>query len=142
MANRRPLLKTDRRRHSYAENRLMAFVAREFTKKKKELGSAKRAAKVLNVSLASFYNYMAGTDLPRADVLRRATVKWGIKWPAGLDPTEIVQIHKVRSVEQLAFSFLDAVREGDIEIVEVAPVGQNMLQVKLRIHFQTLRVKA
>lgn len=134
-------MKTDGRKHTYAEKCLMAHVASEFAAKKKQLGSAKRAAKELNVSLASFYNYLACTDLPRPGVLRRATLKWGIKWPTGLDPAEIVQIRKVRSAEQLAFSFLDAVREGDIEIVEVGPVGQNMLQVKLRIHFQTLRQK-
>ncbi len=58
-----------------------------FTKKKKELG-AKHAARELNVSLGSFYNYAAGKDLPRMEVLRDAQQKWDTKWP-WIDPSEI-----------------------------------------------------
>jgi hypothetical protein len=132
-------LKTDGRKHSYAEKILMVRVAREFTAMKERLG-AKEAAKQLNVSLASFYNYVAGTDLPRTVVLRQAHIKWGIKWPM-LDLSEILSTRKVRSPEQLALSFIDAVREADVQVVTVGPAGQTVLQVKLRIHFQPSRVK-
>jgi predicted DNA-binding transcriptional regulator AlpA len=117
----------------------MARVAREFTAKKEKLG-ARKAAEQLQVSLASFYNYVAGTDLPRAEVLKRAYVKWGIKWPM-LDLSEMMRTQNVRSPEQLAFSFIDAVREGDVEIITVEQVGKSQLQVKLRIHFQPLRLR-
>jgi hypothetical protein len=90
--------------------------------------------------LASFYNYVAGKDLPRTEVLRRASIKWGIKWPM-LDFSEFMRTQKVRSPEQLAMSFIDAVREGNVEIIKVEQVGQSQLQVKLRIHFEPLRLK-
>jgi hypothetical protein len=54
----------------------MAQVARVFTAKRKEKGGAKRAAKELGISLASFYKYASGDDLPRMEVLRAAQTKW------------------------------------------------------------------
>jgi transcriptional regulator with XRE-family HTH domain len=118
----------------------MAQVAREFAEKQKKPG-ARQAARALQVSLASFYNYAAGTDLPRLEVLRRAHKIWGIKWPSWIDTSEVVRTQNVRTPEQLVFAFLDAVREGDVEIVQVSPLGQSVLQVKLNIHFLTPRVK-
>ena len=126
-------------KHTFAEKRLMADVAREFAKKKVQLG-ARQAAKKLQVSLASFYNYVAGTDLPRPEVLRRAHRIWDIKWPPWIDTSEIVQTQNVRTPEQLVFAFLDAVREGDVEIVQVSPLRETVLQVKLNIRFLTPRV--
>jgi len=128
-------LKKRGRKHSFAEKCRMAQVADEFKKKKNELG-AKKAARQLNVSLASFYNYVAGTDLPRMEVLRDAEEKWGIKWKL-IDPSEFLQTRKVRSIEQLAFSFIEAVREEDVEVAEVGPEGKSVLQVTLKIRFQT-----
>jgi len=140
LKSRRELpLKTDGRKHTYSERCLMARVAEEFKKKKKDLG-AKKAAKELNVSLASFYNYVAGTDLPRMKVLRDASRKWGIKWP-WIDTSEVVRAQNVRTPEQLAFSFLDGLREEDVEIVHIGPVGSGMLDVKLRIHFRASGAK-
>jgi hypothetical protein len=132
-------LKAQGRKHSYAEKTLMARVAREFGAKKAELG-AKRAARELAVSLPSFYNYIAGINLPRTEVLWRANVKWGIRWPM-LDLSGMMRTQNVRSPEQLALSFIDAVRQGDVEIITVDQVGQTQLQVKLRIHFKPLRLK-
>jgi hypothetical protein len=126
-------LKTRGRRHSPGENLLMAHVAQEFSKKKRKLG-AKQAARELNVSLASFYNYAGGKDLPRMEVLRDAQQKWGIKWPL-IDPSEILRTRKVRSVEQYAFAFLEAVRAEDVEVVKVGPPREGILQVTLKIHF-------
>lgn len=117
----------------------MARVAQEFSEKKRLLG-ARRAATLLKVSLASFYNYVAGTDLPRTDVLRRATEKWGIQWP-WMDTSELLRTREVGSEEQLAFSFIDAVQEADISIIEVRPSREGALQIKLKIHFPPLRRK-
>src|SRR6267143_1861355 len=52
--------------HTFAEKLLMKQVAEEFTKRRESLG-AKEAAKQLGVSVPSFYNYAAGTDLPRVE---------------------------------------------------------------------------
>jgi hypothetical protein len=67
-------------------------------------------------------------------VLRAATENWGTKWTY-LDPREIIRQKKLKSPEQLVLSFLDSVREDDIEIVEVASEGKGMLQVSLKIRF-------
>lgn len=128
-------MKTRGRKHSFAEKHLMAFVADVFAKKKKELG-AKQAARELNVSLASFYNYAAGTDLPRMEVLRDAQQKWGVKWPL-IDPSEILRTQKIQSPEQYTFSFLEGVREEDVEVVEVGPEGRSVLHVMLKIRFRS-----
>ena len=133
-------MKTDGRKHSTAEKFLMKRVAEEFQKKKRELG-AKKAARELSVSLASFYNYLAGEDLPRAKVLWDASKKWGIKWPF-IDTSEVVRTQNVRTTEQLAFAFLDAVREGDVEIVKIGPVERDVLQVKLRIRFLSFQTRS
>jgi hypothetical protein len=111
---------------------LLKQVASAFSKKKEELGSVKRAAKELQVCISSFYKYMAGENVPDMDVLRRATIKWGIKWKY-LDPSEIVRSLKMRSAEQLVFSFLNAMEEEDVEIVEVTPNGKSTLQIVLQI---------
>jgi hypothetical protein len=111
---------------------LLKQVASAFTKKKEELRSVKRAAKELKVCVSSFYKYMAGDNVPDMDVLRRATEKWGIRW-IHLDPSEILRPLKMRSPEQLVFSFLSAMEADDVEVVEVAPDGSSVLQVVLKI---------
>jgi predicted DNA-binding transcriptional regulator AlpA len=132
-------LKKDGRRRTAAEKLLMQHVARAFAEKKKRLG-ARKAAKQLGVSLASFYKYVAEEDLPRMAVLSKAQKLWGIKWPM-MDPSEILRLRKVRSVEQLAFSFLEAVREADVEIVKIDLTRKGILQVKLKIYLPDSRVK-
>jgi hypothetical protein len=111
---------------------LLKQVASAFSRKKNELGSVKRAAKELQVCVSSFYKYMAGENVPDMDVLRKATDKWGIKWKH-LDPSEVLRPLKMRSPEQLVFSFLSAMKEEDIEVVEVSPDGTSVLQVRLKI---------
>jgi len=126
-------LKTRGRKHSPGEKRLMHQVAEEFGKKKEELG-ARKAAKELSVCLASFYNYVAGTDLPRMEVLEEAREKWGIKWDL-IDPAEILRKKKVGSTEQFVFSFIDAVRKEDVEVSRIGPEGTTVLEVRFRIRF-------
>ena len=95
---------------------------------------AERAAKELEVCLASFYKYVAKKNVPDVDVLKTATEKWGVKWKY-LDPSDLVRSVKMKSPEQLVFSFLSAMDEDDIEVVEVAREGKNVLQVVLKLRF-------
>jgi hypothetical protein len=113
---------------------LLAQVKEEFSKKKAELSSAKKAADELNVGLASFYNYINGKTLPDMEVLRRASEKWEIKWKH-IDMVKILSQVKVRTPQQLIFSFLDALREEDVQVVWVGPKSQKTLQVTLNIRF-------
>ena len=126
-------MKTRGRRHSPGEKRLLQQVAEEFGKKKKELG-AKRAAKELNVCLASFYNYVAGKDLPRVETLDDARKKWGINWEL-VDTEEMLRKKRVDSAEQFVFSFIEAVRKEDVEVARVGPQGSTVLEVRFRIRF-------
>jgi hypothetical protein len=135
-----PLLKNSRGKRKPGEERLLKQVKEVFSKKREERGGAKRAAKELNICLASFYKYAAGTDLPRTEVLRDANKKWGIKWDL-IDISEVIKTQSIRTPEQLEFSFLHALREEDVEIIRIGPVGQTMLEVKLRIHFRPSPVK-
>ena len=128
-------MKTRGRRHTPGEKQLLQQVAEVFKKKKQELG-AKRAAKELNICVASFYNYAAGTDLPRMEVLRDAQVKWGVKWKL-VDPSEVLRLREVHSPEQYVLSFLDALREEDVEVAKIGPEGKNALKVTLKIRFPT-----
>jgi hypothetical protein len=109
-------------------------VMEKFGKKKEELG-AKRAAADLDVSLASFYQYVNGEAVPDVDVLRRAKREWDIKWPKLMDPSDLLPTEKARTAEQYVFSFLDALQKTDVEIVDIGPKGYKSLQVTLRIRF-------
>ena len=120
------------RKHSPGERDLLAQVSDVFTRKKRDLG-AKRAANELNICLASFYNYAAGTDLPRMEVLRDAQLKWNVKWKH-LDPSEILRTHRITSAEQLSLP-LHSVRAKDVEVVAIGPRKSNILQVTLNIRF-------
>jgi hypothetical protein len=127
------LLKTRGRTHTTAEKFLLTQVKEAFILRKGQIG-AKQAAKELNVSLASFYNYVAGTDLPRMEVLKAAQEKWGTKWKL-LDPSEIVLSRKADSPEQYVFSFLKDLCARDVEVTKVGPKGESALQVTLKIRF-------
>jgi hypothetical protein len=123
------------RRHSTGEKHLMAQVAKVFTAKRKEKGGAKKAATELGISLASFYKYAAGQDLPRMEVLRDAQAKWGgIKWDL-IDVSQITTKIKIASPEQYVLSFLEEVREEHVEIARIGPKGDRVLQVLLNIRF-------
>lgn len=126
-------MKTRGRKRTTAEKFLLIQIKEAFSLKKAEIG-AKQAAKELNVSLASFYNYAAGTDLPRMEVLKAAQEKWGTKWKL-LDASEIVISHKADSPEQYVFSFLKDLCARDVEVTKVGPKGESALQVTLKIRF-------
>jgi hypothetical protein len=120
-------------RHTYAEKLLMAQVAFQFSRKKKELG-AMRAATELGVSIPSFYNYVAGTDLPRMEVLRKAHEKWNIQWKH-VDSSQFVLTMKLESPEQYALPFLDAVHQKDVKVAKIVREGKNVLRIALKIRF-------
>lgn len=111
---------------------LLEQVAEVFKRKKEERGGVRRAANEVGVCVASFYKYMAGTNVPDMKVLRAAEEKWGVKWKY-LDASEVFRAKKVRSAEQLVFSFLSAMQEKDIEIVEVEAVGKSVLRISLNV---------
>jgi hypothetical protein len=121
--------------HTFGEKLLMKQVAEEFAQRLKNLG-ARAAADQLGVSLASFYNYAAGTDLPRVEVLRTAHTKWGIKWDL-IDTATLLRATKPISAEQLLLPLIRSVREEDVEIVEVATASDSSLRVMLKIRFAT-----
>jgi len=111
---------------------LLKQVSEVFSQKKTELGIEK-ARKDVNVCRASFYKYMRGENVPDIDVLRAATDKWGTKWTY-LDPYEILSRRKLKTPEQMVFSFLRAMKENDVEVVEVSPDGTTaVLQIVLKI---------
>jgi hypothetical protein len=114
-------------------------VKREFGKKRDKLG-AERAARELDVCLASFYNYVNGKTLPDLEVLRKAHVEWGIVWRY-MDFSEIMRKQRVESAEQLVLGFLQAVREEDVEVIKVGREGGNLLKVALTIRFSAGPVK-
>jgi len=127
-------LKTRGRKRTPGEKHLLAQVRRVF-KDKKDNGQAKQAAEDLNISLASFYKYAAGDDLPRMEVLRDAQEKWeGVKWDL-IDVSQITKKKKFESPEQFVLSFLQEVREEDVEIAKIEPKGTHVLQVLLNIRF-------
>lgn len=126
-------MRTRGRKHTFGEKALLKQVARIFTQKKDEFGAVK-AAKLLNISLPSFYNYCNGVDLPRVEVLRDAQQLWSIKWDL-IDPSNLVRIEEAKSPEQLKFAFLKALREEDVEIARVKPEGADVLSLELKIRF-------
>ena len=122
-------------RHTYAEKLLMQQVADEFTRRKKILG-AKEAADQLGVSIPSFYNYAAGTDLPRIEVLRTAHKRWNIKWDL-IDTSTLLKTTKLISSEQLLLPLIRSVREEDVKVIKVVGGGDSSLRVMLKIRFAT-----
>jgi hypothetical protein len=123
------------RRHTPGEKQLMSQVARVFSAKLEEKGGAKKAAKDLGISLASFYKYASGGDLPRMEVLRDAQEKWaGVKWDL-IDVSQITKKKKITSPEQYVLSFLQEVHTEDVEIAKIGPKGERVLQVLLNIRF-------
>lgn len=122
-------------KHTFAEKLLMKQIAEEFTARKTKLG-AREAAKQLGVSLASFYNYAAGSDLPRVEVLRTAHRKWNIKWDL-IDTSTLLKAAKPISAQQLLLPLIRSVREEDVEVIEVVGGNDSSLRVMLKIRFAT-----
>ena len=127
-------MKTRGRKRTPGEIHLLAQVRKVF-KAKKDKGEARQAAKDLNISLASFYKYANGEDLPRMEVLRDAQEKWeGVKWDL-IDVSQITKKKKIASAEQFVLSFLQEVREEDVQVAKIGPKGARVLQVLLNINF-------
>jgi hypothetical protein len=105
-----------------------------FTSKKNEKDGAKMAARELGISLASFYKYAAGDDLPRMEVLRAVQENWKVKWDL-IDVSQITEKKDLSSPEQYVLSFLQEVRTEDVEIAKIGPKGERVLQVLLNIRF-------
>lgn len=121
------------RRHTPGEKRLMEQIAGVFKTKKDELG-ARKAASDLGVCLSSFYKYVNGDDLPRIEVLRDAAERWSVRWE-GIDPSEFLRLRRIRSPEQLVFSFLKDLRAENVEVARIGPRDGSTLEVTLRISF-------
>jgi transcriptional regulator with XRE-family HTH domain len=111
----------------------MRQVAKVFSAKKKNPG-ARIAAKELGISVPSFYNYANGTDLPRLEVLRKVQRKWKVSWEL-INPSELLTAQNIRTYEQLTFSFLEDLREEDVEVAKIECLEKNVLRVALKIHF-------
>jgi hypothetical protein len=126
--------KTPGRKRPADAELLLSQVKVEFKRKMEELGSAKKAAKQIDVCLASFYKYLKGETLPDFEVLRRAHHEWGIKWKY-IDTSEVLPIRKVRTAEQAVFSFLRALGKDDVEISQVGTEGETVLHIKLKVSF-------
>jgi len=101
----------------------------------------KDAARALGVCPASFYNYLAKTDLPSVAVLRRAHKKWELNFKYAdydLDDKFFEKISEERGPireEQIPLPFLEALGRKDIEVLEVILRKPNAVEVKLKIRF-------
>lgn len=126
-------MSTRGRSHTPGEKRLLEQVRQVFSEKKDKPG-ARKAAKTLNISLASFYNYARGIDLPRMEVLRDAQKKWGIKW-LYLDPSELLRVKKIKTHEQLKLAFLNELTEENVQVADVESEDDNVLRLELKIRF-------
>lgn len=111
----------------------MKQVRNVFANKRDRLGARTAAAQV-GASLASFYNYANGTDLPRIEVLQAAQEKWGVRWDY-LDASELLRKRRVASAEQLLLPVVQSVRAEDVEVVAIGPKKSNILKVTLNIRF-------
>jgi hypothetical protein len=130
-------VKTRGRRHTYSEKLLLAQVGREFSKIREKVG-AREAASLLRISLASFYNYAAGSDLPRTETLHAASKLWNMKW-IFIDGSEVLRTKNAQSAEQYAFSFLSSLREDDVEITEIKPSQAGALRLTINISIPALQ---
>jgi transcriptional regulator with XRE-family HTH domain len=136
MAGRKPGRK--RRARTTAEKLLMAEVALKFeAKMNKERWNAEKAAKKLQVSRASFYNYLRKKDLPSFEVLKRAHDLWDLSFQyidfgsaaAKTAPSEDEQ------PRQYVLPFIEGVSEGDVEVIRAKPVKPDTLQLTVNIRF-------
>jgi hypothetical protein len=115
----------------------MKQVAEVFTLRKGGPGGASKAAKDVNASLPSFYKYASGKSLPRMEVLKAAQQKWGVVWKL-LNPTEILKARNLVSADQLPLP-LDLIREEDVQIAQIIPMGDGSLRLTLNISLSSAR---
>src|SRR5690348_17717341 len=72
-----------RKPHTFADRQLMKQFAEQFDQKRLDFKNVEEAAKDLDISRASLYNYSNQNDLPRLEVLQRAHEKWGFQFRYG-----------------------------------------------------------
>jgi dihydropteroate synthase len=120
-----------------AEKLLMVEVSEKFGKVMEERGwNVERAAKELEVSRASFYNYCNKDDLASFEVLKRAHDRWGLNFryidfganSRNSSPT-------TEESRQYVLPFIEGVRERDIEIIKTKSVKPDTLQLTVNIKF-------
>src|SRR5437763_16655880 len=107
-------------KHTPGELRLLNQVRDVFDEQKKKKNGAKEAVKDLRICRASFYKYARGEDLPRVEVLKAAEEKWGVKWEL-LDLSQMTEQKEVSSPEQYVLSYLQEVRNEDVQIKKIGP---------------------
>ena len=126
-----------KRPRTTAEKLLLAeFSEKLLGKMKAENWDAKRTARELSISLASFYNYKKKSDLPRYEILKRAHDLWGWSFKhidfaerSARAPSESEQ------PRQYVLPFIENVRESDIQIVRAKPVKPDCLELTVQIRF-------
>src|SRR5258707_699645 len=116
-----------RKPHSHAELLLMADVSAKFARvlsdrKDWMVAKAEKAAKELGVSRASFYNYLRKHDLPRYEILQRASRLWNLRFEQ-LDCTVEQRPLKPSPAPevQLTLPFIEALRQQDVTVIKVIP---------------------
>jgi hypothetical protein len=90
----------------------------------------------LGVSRASFYSYLRKVDLPRFDVLEKAARHWDLRFEH-LDNV-VVRRRPKRSPPlevQLTLPFIEALREQDVEVIQVKAKKPNSVELRLLIRF-------
>lgn len=120
-------------KHTPGELHLLRQVKKVFSEKRdKKL--VKAVMDELKICRASFYKYARGEDLPRMEVLRAAKEKWKVDWEL-IDVSQITETKPIESPEQYVLSFLQEVRNEDVQITKIGPKGERVLQVTLNIRF-------
>ena len=120
-----------------AEKLLMTEFSEKLSDKMKdEHWNAKRTAKELSISLASFYNYRNKTDLPSYEILKRAHDRWDWNFEfidfsqrSAKAPSETEQ------PRQYVLPFIENVHEGDIQVIRAKAVKPDSLVLTLQIRF-------
>lgn len=68
------------------------------------------------------------------EVLRAAKEKWKVDWEL-IDVTRITEKKPIESPEQYVLSFLQEIRNEDVQVTKIGPKGEKILQVTLNIRF-------
>jgi transcriptional regulator with XRE-family HTH domain len=120
-----------------AEKLLMVEVSEKFETLMEERGwSVERAAKELEVSRASFYNYCNKSDLASFEVLKKAHDRWGLKFKyIDFGANSRQSSPTTEEPRQYVLPFIANVRERDVEIIKAKSVKPDTLQLTVNIKF-------
>jgi transcriptional regulator with XRE-family HTH domain len=120
-----------------AEKLLMVEVSEKFEKVMEDNGwNVERAAKELEVSRASFYNYWNKNDLPSFEVLKRAHDRWGLNFKhIDFGATSRQSFPTAEEPRQYVLPFIESVRERDVEVIKAKSVKPDTLQLTVNIKF-------